>query len=372
MYKAKVNVMGMVLMVSTAAIAEIEIPFRPDDVTVKFTGKVSALIYNSGSQTSLIDNGSRAGVILERSITEDIDALFRGEWAFNITDSDSHDQFNDKHKISNNTPSGKPFKTRLGYISFRSKKFGTLSIGKQWSAYSDVTGFTDQFNVFGGEGSGTYNFNSDGGASGTGRAENSVIHRIDLGKVKIAVQAQFKEGEELVEDPIASGYSIKYQNGYGASVIYQPLKALRFGVAHNRANYDIQNASNLQFDSDKQVTTAISTSVSLGQFTFAYLYSINENHEVDNSGTIFDGRGQEIYAGYQASQRAKYYVGFNKLTPKDLAYHDAYEKQYYIVGASYNPHKKVTFYAEGKIDNSSYSDGSKADNAMGAGVTYTF
>lgn len=62
---------------------------------------------------------------------------------------------------------------RLAFVGFEGPQ-GRVSFGKQWSTYYDVAVFTDQAPFFGGSASGTYNAGTDGGVSGTGRANQAL------------------------------------------------------------------------------------------------------------------------------------------------------------------------------------------------------
>ncbi|MBK9287490.1 MAG: porin [Flavobacteriales bacterium] len=112
------------------------------------------------------------------------------------------------------------FATRLGYIGADLGKCGQLTVGKQWGAYYDVSGYTDRFNVFGGQASNSYNGGTDGGLLGTGRADQAVVYRNKFGPVSFAGQLQFRSvvNEEMVDN-------------YGGSVQVQLTKGLKVGGA---------------------------------------------------------------------------------------------------------------------------------------------
>ena len=76
------------------------------------------------------------------------------------------------------------FGPRLGYIGVDAGTFGKISFGKQLSTHYNIAGYTtDQFNVFGGQASATYVANSDGGASGTGRADQTILYTNTFAKI---------------------------------------------------------------------------------------------------------------------------------------------------------------------------------------------
>ena len=87
------------------------------------------------------------------------------------------------------------FSTRLGYLGADFGKYGILKIGKQWGVYYDITGYTDRFNVFGGQGSATYVASSDGGETGTGRANQALTYRNKIGPLHLGGQLQMRSIE---------------------------------------------------------------------------------------------------------------------------------------------------------------------------------
>ena len=69
------------------------------------------------------------------------------------------------------------FGARLGFFGVDTDKYGSLSYGKQNSTHYDITSYTtDRFNVFGGISTATYVAGTDGGQSGTGRADQTILY----------------------------------------------------------------------------------------------------------------------------------------------------------------------------------------------------
>lgn len=81
--------------------------------------------------------------------------------------------------------------TRLGQAGLVGD-WGSVQIGKQWSVYYDVTQWTDLFWAVGGNASGTYNAGTDGGISGTGRAEKAVSTRFRYHGLRLGAQTQMR------------------------------------------------------------------------------------------------------------------------------------------------------------------------------------
>ncbi len=76
------------------------------------------------------------------------------------------------------------FGARLGFFGVDSGKFGRLTFGKQNSTHYDIASYTtDRFNVFGGQSTATYVAGTDGGQSGTGRADQTILYHLNFAKI---------------------------------------------------------------------------------------------------------------------------------------------------------------------------------------------
>jgi len=113
------------------------------------------------------DGGSRAGISGELQFRPRFWLLGRAEVGFNLGDSlqllknGFGQEKNDDAKAS----------IRLLYGGVQTPS-STLVYGKNWSTYYQVASITDRFESFGGDASGTFNAQTDGGPTGTGRADN--------------------------------------------------------------------------------------------------------------------------------------------------------------------------------------------------------
>ena len=70
------------------------------------------------------------------------------------------------------------FLARLGFVGVDFGPLGKVAIGKQYAVQYDIASYTtDRFNVFGGQGTHAYVAGTDGGQTGTGRADRIVNYR---------------------------------------------------------------------------------------------------------------------------------------------------------------------------------------------------
>ncbi len=201
---------------------------EPDSVTISVLPYASIRGQVSGyaGKVALQDNASRLGVLLDvakknarflAGVEVQLN-MFKGGSSFNL-DADLAGEF-----LVVQTRQEQPvFAGRLGYLGVDLRKYGSLTLGKQWSVYRDITAFTDYFNVFGGRASGTFIGGTDGGQTGTGRADQSVIYRNTIGRVQLGLQLQAMGSN--------NGY---FLDGFGLSSRVAITRNLDAGMAFSR------------------------------------------------------------------------------------------------------------------------------------------
>lgn len=121
------------------------------------------------------------------------------------------------------------FGARLGFVGVDLGKYGRLSYGKQLSTHYDITSYTtDRFNVFGGVSTATYVAGTDGGQSGTGRADQTILYHLKFAKIfDFGTQGQLR----TADTPQAF-------NGFGFSLQAKVLSKLTIGGAYNKTYFD--------------------------------------------------------------------------------------------------------------------------------------
>lgn len=82
-----------------------------------------------------------------------------------------------------------------------------------------MSGYRDNFWVFGGQASGTYPLGADGGGSGTGRADKALTYRNSIGGLALGAQAQLEANK------------ITGLGSVGGSLQYEFPGGLTIGVA---------------------------------------------------------------------------------------------------------------------------------------------
>ncbi|MFO7613922.1 MAG: porin [Bacteroidales bacterium] len=303
-------------------------------------------------ESGIQDNTSRLGIRGAVPITKGIDAVMQLEVGVGLVGNKTTIKFS-------GDPGGtvgevdNVFTSRLGYLGIRTK-YGQFTWGKQWSVYSDVGGWTDSFNAFGGEASGTYSANTDGSVSGTGRASNSFQYRLKLKYLEAGVQVQ----NRTITDS-----STTWADTYAAALILKTGFGLRIGAAYDKVRDGILHPelSQPKYGDESWVLGLYYDS---RDWMATFTASNFKNHEKDNHGNYFSGYGLEFYTIYRFRERWGFYGGFNYLKPYDDSPAGNYRIMYLDLGASYGFARTSKVFIETRLDDSRNND----DSSLRAGV----
>ena len=138
-----------------------------------YTGKIYGSVrlrYRSTDAGSVLgDAGSRVGLEGEYRIDQQSWVFARLEVGFNLLDE--LDTLLSPGGSGGESEQGDSLFPRLYTVGIDTPVI-LASYGKSWSTYYKIAGFTDRFDSAGGSAVGTFNANTDGGATGTGRADN--------------------------------------------------------------------------------------------------------------------------------------------------------------------------------------------------------
>jgi predicted porin len=306
-------------------------------VGVSFTG-----------ESGLQDNASRMGIRGAIPVTRGIEAIMQLEVGVGLVGNKTTIQFH-------GDPGGavgevdNVFTSRLGYAGIRTK-YGQFTWGKQWSVYSDIGGWTDNFCAFGGEASGMYAAGTDGSMSGTGRASNAFQYRLSLDFMDVGIQTQNRQ----MTDSNAT-----FADTYGASLIFKTGFGLKIGAAYNKVQDGIMNpeAGDPKYDDEAMIA---GLSYDRGQVVANFTASKFHNHEKDDLGNFFSGYGLELFCKYSFLERWNVYGGFNYLQPDDKTEAGDYRIANVLIGAYYRYGKTGKLFVETRLDDRTRHDGSRA------------
>ncbi len=327
--------------------------------------------YSDSQENNWDDGGSRVGLNGELQFRPRFWLFGRAEVGFNVFDTVSQlrggsDRLGDEDAKA---------AARLAYAGVQTPST-TLVFGKNWSSYYQVSGITDRFEAFGGEASGTYNALTDGGASGTGRADRVLQGRfsidtppggLNLKPFKLNVQVQ--DNEDI---PHVDGAT--YSHSFGFSALLESNSEKVIGIAYNQAFVEEEDASALKaqgIDGDAKALV-------LGTRRFGDQYYLGttlarlENHETTNEGVYFDGWGWEVFGSYNISNRWWVVGGWNALeADNDQAQAGAYRIRYGVAGLRYTFDRfRQMIYTELRFDDSRRADASQPGNTYTLGVRW--
>jgi len=352
-----------------------ELTYIKDSFTGIVYGSIRLRYRSTGEGSILGDAGSRAGLEGDWRVAQDTWAYARLEAGFNVLDE--LDILLDPGSGSGESQQGESVFPRLYTVGIETPVV-VASFGKSWSTYYKISNFTDRFDSAGSSAVGTFNANTDGGATGTGRADSvlqSLVY-IDFTPEKWQVNPfnlniQFQSGQ-----PIPGVEGVNYQYAFGLSAVLDSRDDYTLGVAYNRARVDeLENAAvqaaGIKGDAEALVIGArwFDEKRYIG-FTAARLL----NHENTDQGTYFIGWGSELYARHLMTGRYWLVGGYNWLVPdKDEVQAGEYELLYGIVGLRYSIDDfNRLAYAEWRIEGTVSESGEELGNIFTIGIRWDF
>lgn len=336
--------------------------------TMDLYGSMRIFAEAGADDPTLNDGSSRLGIRLGRDLPDGKTLFGRIEWKTNLVDNDSElfqgDSSSGGGIAVRSEDTEKVLSTRLGYLGMRFDEIGELTFGKQWSVYYDVAGWTDNFNVYGGAGLSVYAAGTDGGAVGSGRADNAVVWRNERGRLSYGLQTQLKVSSD--DDDY---------KGLGGSMIFSPNDAWDIGFAFAAAR--IKGGFELiTGDKDSNVAT-LGARYHRGRWNTAFSVAKWDNHEAiffEDDTLVYDGIGAELYTSYEYSDRLHLYGGFNYTDPDidDPRVDPDFGVEFLIFGASWFATKDSFAYLEALLSSSREVDGEHVDSVLSAGYRFDF
>ena len=312
------------------------------------------------------DGSSRLGIQVDRRFANQSFLFARYEAGFNVLDALDLDTGTEEFKDT--------IFTRLGHVGLETPSTQTIA-GKNWSTYYEVGAFTDRFMGAGGSASGVFNAKTDGGPTGTGRADRALQTKLALDflphKVfkpfKLNVQAQYG-------NTIPFGGDADYGTAIGISAVMTTERDFTLGVAYNHAEVDLDDHPSLRdVGLSGDARSLIIGTRSFGERWYAgFLLAKMENHETTNEGIYFDGWGSELYGQYQLSDKVWFVGGYNILEPdSDQAQAGDYRTRYLMTGLrySFDDFRRMIF-ANVRFNDSLDADGTQAANVYTIGIKW--
>ena len=362
--------------------------FNDEDNTLDFKGNLSVYYIQSGDTAEVNDGFSRYSFNMSHQLKDDWKAVGVLEWGVQISRTDDQIFFNNNSGLTSIGPTTDPTWLRLGYVGFEHETYGRFTIGKQWGVSYDVAGVTDWFEIFGASAQGTYNYGTDGGFSGTGRAEQSLQYKLNYKDFSFG--AQYLASDEVIRTDIAlldGGLGVKFNNSFGLSVIYQTPFDIGLGLAYNKAGITLLEDNHHEPrtivplpEVDDEIITAHITYRTYGNLGLhaALVYTDMTNHEINNVGQVMaKSNGIELFSAYRFDNDISLIFGYNSLKDNShtgVTAADDFNLKYYIFSVKYHWDEDFYLYIESKLDDSTLvgQDNTAAENATGVGMMFVF
>ncbi len=338
-------------------------------------GQLRAHLAAFNDDAEVQDNASRIGI---NFATRGKIKIFAGtEWGVNLVQSDN--QFN----LGGSSTAGfgaldtvrtPIFSARLGFVGADFGPFGKTAIGKQNAVHYDIASYTtDRFNVFGGQGSMAYVAGTDGGMTGTGRADRVVNYRNQFLKIlEVGAQAQFR-GDD-------TGHTT---DGYGLSTQVTVLPGVKLGGAYTRTYFSPRAQAEIRNLRANAEYMALGARVDWKFLEFGATFAQQHSGDLVQLPTrdpliylpvVYGADGVELYGRARFGPFALV-GGFIKQSPdvKDRLLHPDFHTNYFIIGGEWYIAKSAFAYTEAKLDNGSRTaTGDPGYSVFTVGLRYDF
>lgn len=341
-------------------IAERQLKNRPHGkyirmlLPAKFYMSIRPQLVNSGDdgEIKLHDGGSRAGFFYYYQFDNDLELLFQYEAGISWNADTPFLNASDASDTNR----------RLSYFGLKYTDH-SLILGKYWSAYYDIAGFTDQFMTYGALASGTFS----AGPSGTGRADRLIQYRTEKDDYDATVQVQLRH--DAFRD-----WNIDYSYTMAGSLIYNGWEGMKLGAAINYGKFDeiTPEMQNEGVDGD-DFSSIIGFTYTKNKFTGHAVLSYTKNHTVDDAGIYFDSVGSELYMRYDIDESFRVAGGGNWLFPEDNDYDGKYNINNIILSLQYTFGEKTfddLVYMEVSFPNGKLENGDSKDTRFAIGLRY--
>jgi predicted porin len=311
-------------------------------------------LVNSGEdgEIKLQDGGSRGGFFYYYQFNNDLELIFQYEAGI---DWDEDTPFLNASDASNTN-------RRLSYFAFKYMD-NSLILGKYWSAYYDIAGFTDQFMTYGAQASGAFSAS----ASGTGRADKLIQFRSEQDTYDTTLEVQLKH--DALRD-----WNTDYSYTMAGSMIYKGWENIKLGAAINYGKFDhvTPEMKNDGIDGD-DLSSIIGVTYKKNRFSTNAVLSYMKNHTLDDQGVYFDSVGAELYMRYDIDESFRVAGGGNWLFPEDDDYDGKYNIKNIILSLQYTFGEKTfddMVYMEVSLPNGKFANGDSKDARIAIGLRY--
>jgi predicted porin len=251
---------------------------------------------------------------------------------------------------------------RLGFVGV-STPYGNISIGKQWGIHYNLAGNIDNMYMFGADAIGVYNAGTDGGPSGTGRADQLLKYEITLNNLWLGLQGQFRN---------FSSNSVYFADSYGVAAMYD-FKVVKVGVSYNKVLDGVMDPSHGEAKIDDEFV-AVLIDFKRENFHFGILADAFNNHEKTDTSAFFNGWGIEYNLKFNFGKKKEWSFVNNSSILMPFADEDMdYVSNRYSFEIARRFSQNVVMFTGIRIDNSTLTDGTKSNfHNYAVGFYYNF
>ncbi|HSR74823.1 MAG TPA: hypothetical protein VLL31_08265, partial [Sulfurovum sp.] len=313
---------------------------------------------NSGedSETKLLNGGSRGGFFYYYEFDNDVGLIFHYEAGVSLQDHNNFINVSDEADTNR----------RLSYFALNYLDTN-LIVGKYWSAYYDIAGFTDQFMAFGAQASGAYSGSPYGSPSGTGRADKMIQVRSGEDTYDATLQVQL--AHSALRD-----WFVDYSYTMAGSFIYKGWENIRLGASVNYGEYDDITSQMRSVGIDgNDFSSIVGLIYNKQDFSGHAVLSYTKNHMSDDQGIYFDSAGAELYMKYDIDESFRIAAGGNWLFPQDNDYDGKYSIKNMIFSLQYTFGEKTfddIVYMEVSFPNGHLANGDSNNPRIAIGLRY--
>lgn len=320
---------------------------------------------NAGYQNSdwdISDGDTRFGAIYAHKFENNDQIIAHAEYGSNF-----FDQIKGALNQSNNIDDERKVYQRVAYLRYGRDDYYAL-FGKNWSVYHYIAGMTDRFLAVGGKAAAIYNAQTDGGATGTGLADNALQLRSSRGALQWGVQLQ-------ANNPIPQYQHINYDLAAALMVKFKTVSGFGIGAAVNRAVPEDFSAEMIA-DNFNGNSSSLAVGLEWDYFSwyFAMVFTESQNQVTDDQLDYYDARGLELYSSRQITDKQMLRLGFNMQKPDEPDdYVGQHQIEEYYLSWQYNysaTEKKNIVFSEFTYNRGRNANGENPGNQMVVGVRY--
>ncbi|WP_264903346.1 porin [Vibrio sp. STUT-A11] len=275
------------------------------------------------------------------------------------------------------TQNGDKFRSRLGYITVANQEFGSVRVGKQYSAYHDVAGYMDNLIVFDPDATPLFSDGKDGGFMATARGDNLVVYRKSFDSLNVSAQYGFNGVNNRYNQNLGR------DNNVALAVSYDFDFGLSLGATHMQNKVEGTSFAGLN-DGDSQELTTVAAKYGYEGFQISAAFTDGKKaHETDllyyrvtestKANLYADASAYDMYAHYYFNIGLRPYIYLSQVDFDDSSVNMDGERSIYSFGLSYHATPQLIISGEvRKTEEDNLGAGKQEDTLSGMTILYAF